>query len=87
MHWDCEDRQSARIDTYHDGLKKLIESGRAYPCFETPEELSLKRKSQLSAGRPPIYDRGALKLSQDEIESRIAAGETPHYRFMLHHET
>lgn len=87
MHWDCEDRQSARIDTYHAGLKKLIESGRAYPCFETPEELSLKRKSQLSAGRPPIYDRGALKLSQDEIESRIAAGETPHYRFMLHHET
>lgn len=87
MQWDCEDRQSARLDKYHAGLQKLIESGRAYPCFETPEELSLKRKSQLSAGRPPVYDRGALKLTPDEIESRIAAGEAPHYRFMLNHDT
>lgn len=87
MHWDVEDRQSARLDKYHAGLQKLIQSGRAYPCFETPEELSLKRKSQLSAGRPPVYDRSALKLSQGEIDSRMAAGEMPHYRFMLTHDT
>ena len=87
MHWDCEDRQSSRLDHYHAGLEQLLKSGRAYPCFETQEELSLKRKSQLSAGRPPVYDRSALKLSDDEIESRKAKGEVPHYRFLLNHDT
>lgn len=87
MNWDCEDRQSSRLDHYHNGLQSLLKSGRAYPCFESQEELSLKRKSQLSAGRPPVYDRSALKLSQDEIESRKAGGEVPHYRFLLNHDT
>ena len=87
MNWDCEDRQSSRLDHYHNGLESLLKSGRAYPCFESQEELSLKRKSQLSAGRPPVYDRSALKLSQDEIESRKAGGEVPHYRFLLNHDT
>ncbi|NBR41028.1 MAG: glutamate--tRNA ligase, partial [Alphaproteobacteria bacterium] len=48
MHWDCEDRQSSRLDHYHAGLERLLKSGRAYTCFETQEELSFKRKSQLS---------------------------------------
>lgn len=87
MNWDCEDRQSSRLDHYHNGLQSLLKSGRAYPCFESQEELSLKRKSQLSAGRPPVYDRSALRLSQDEIESRKAGGEVPHYRFLLNHDT
>jgi glutamyl-tRNA synthetase len=87
MNWDCEDRQSSRLNRYHNGLESLLKSGRAYPCFESQEELSLKRKSQLSAGRPPVYDRSALKLSQDEIESRKADGEIPHYRFLLNHDT
>ena len=87
MHWDCEDRQTSRLNHYHDGLERLLKSGRAYPCFESQEELSLKRKSQLSSGRPPVYDRSALKLSEDEIESRKAKGEVPHYRFLLNHDT
>lgn len=83
MNWDLEDRQSSRIDKYVSALEGLVAAGRAYKCFETQEELSLKRKSQLASGRPPVYDRAALKLSADEIAAKEAAGEKPHYRFML----
>lgn len=83
MTWDCEDRQSTRIDRYMDALNQLLASGRAYKCFETQDELSLKRKAQLAAGRPPVYDRAALKLTDDEIAAKEAAGEKPHYRFKL----
>lgn len=86
MNWDREDRQSSRLAEYRAALDRLLETGRAYPCFESQDELALKRKAQLAAGRPPVYDRAALSLSTDEIESRIAAGETPHYRFLLDHE-
>ena len=83
MDWDVEDRQSSRLDRYRAALDHLLASGRAYKCFETQEELSLKRKSQLAAGRPPVYDRAALKLTAEEIAAKEAAGEKPHYRFKL----
>ena len=86
LNWDSEDRQSEHLDRYHGAVETLLESGRAYACFESTEELALKRKSQLAAGKPPVYDRTALNLSSDEIESRIAEGEQPHYRFLLNHE-
>ena len=83
MHWDREDRQSTRIDRYLEALDQLLASGRAYKCFETQEELGLKRKAQLAAGRPPVYDRAALSLTAEEIAAKEAAGEKPHYRFKL----
>jgi glutamyl-tRNA synthetase len=83
MDWDVEDRQSSRLDRYHQALETLVASGRAYKCFETQEELSLKRKAQLAAGRPPVYDRAALKLTEAEIAEKEKAGENPHYRFKL----
>jgi glutamyl-tRNA synthetase len=83
MHWDQEDRQSSRIDRYLAALNQLLDAGRAYKCFESQDELSLKRKAQLAAGRPPVYDRAALKMSAEEIAAREAAGEKPHYRFLL----
>ncbi len=86
MEWACEDRQSARLSRYDDALAQLIASGRAYSCYETQEELSLKRKAQLMAGRPPVYDRAGLKLSEAEIAKFEAEGRQPHYRFLLEHE-
>jgi glutamyl-tRNA synthetase len=83
MEWDREDRQSSRINRYGEILDQLLKSGRAYKCFETPEELGLKRKAQLAAGRPPVYDRAALNLTTDEIAALESAGEKPHYRFKL----
>ena len=67
-------------------LNQLIASGRAYPCYETQEELSLKRKAQLMAGRPPVYDRAGLRLSEAEIAKFEEEGRRPHYRFLLEHE-
>ena len=83
MNWDSEDRQSARLDRYDAALKQLADAGRAYPCYETPEELALKRKAQLSAGRPPVYDRAALKLTDEQKAENEAAGRRPHWRFLL----
>ena len=49
----------------------LISKQLVYPCFEDPEELNLKRKAQLSSGKPPIYDRKSLNLTDKEIEEKI----------------
>ena len=86
MKWDCEDRQSARLARYDEALAQLVASGRAYACYETQEELSLKRKAQLMAGRPPVYDRAGLNLGDAEKAKFEEMGRRPHYRFLLKHE-
>ena len=83
MRWDCEDRQSDRLARYDNALAHLLETGRAYACYETAEELALKRKAQLNAGRPPVYDRAALKLTDEQKQAFVAEGRRPHYRFKL----
>ena len=83
MGWDCEDRQSSRLARYDEALGRLVKSGRVYACYETQEELSLKRKAQLSAGRPPVYDRAGQKLSAAEKEKFEKEGRRPHWRFLL----
>mgnify|MGYP006226237923 FL=1 len=62
MNCDSEGRQSARLDRYDAALKQLADAGRACSCYETPEELALKRKAQLSAGRPPVYDLSLIHI-------------------------
>ncbi len=83
LGWDGFARQSDRMARYAAAVETLKAAGRLYPCFETPEELELKRKLALSRGRPPIYDRAALKLSADEIAALIAQGIAPAWRFRL----
>lgn len=78
-----EERQSARFGHYEAAFERLVESGRVYPCFETPQELELKRKIQLGRGLPPIYDRAALLLTEAERAEKEAGGERPHWRFKL----
>ena len=85
MEWDSEDRQSQRLGRYDEALQKLVADGRAYACYETQEELALKRKAQLSAGRPPVYDRAALKLTEAQKAQFAAEGRRPHWRFLLDH--
>ena len=83
LNWTEEARQSARFERYREVTAKLIEEGLIYPCFETPEELELMRKSLLAKGLPPIYDRRALSLSEAQIAAYRAEGRKPHYRFKL----
>ncbi|WP_418592677.1 glutamate--tRNA ligase [Ponticoccus sp. (in: a-proteobacteria)] len=66
LTWDRVERQSQRLDRYHEAADRLREMGRFYEAWETPTELDLKRKKQLNMGKPPVYDRAALALSEDE---------------------
>jgi glutamyl-tRNA synthetase len=85
LHWDREERQSARLDRYAAAADRLRAAGRFYECFETPTELDLKRKKQLNMGRPPVYDRAALGLTEAERAAKRA--EAPGYwRFLLDQE-
>ncbi|MBF7012664.1 glutamate--tRNA ligase [Novosphingobium resinovorum] len=86
LHPEGEERQSARFVVYEEAFAKLEAAGRVYPCWETPQELDLRRKVLLGRGLPPIYDRAALKLSAEEKAAKIAAGDLPHWRFLLDHE-
>lgn len=86
LPWDEKTNQQGRADRYEEQIKTLKQNGRLYPCYETPEELSLKRKSQLSRGQPPIYDRAALDLSEEEKTAFESEGRKPHWRFKLEHE-
>jgi glutamyl-tRNA synthetase len=82
---DGEERQSARLDHYEAAFERLKAAGRVYPAYETAQELELKRKIRLGRGLPPIYDRAALALSEDERAAKEAEGAAPHWRFKLDH--
>lgn len=83
LEWDEFARQSDRNDRYEIAKQKLIKDGRLYPCYESQEELEVKRKMQLSRGLPPIYDRAALKLSAAEQAELEAKGVKAHWRLKL----
>ncbi|MEW4468793.1 glutamate--tRNA ligase [Parasphingorhabdus sp. JC815] len=84
---DSEERQSARFDRYEERFEELKAAGHVYPAYETAQELDLKRKVQLSRGKPPTYDRGALELTEADIAGLEAAGRKAHWRFKLDHDT
>ena len=82
LTWDRMEYQSKRMDKYLEAKQKLIDMGRLYECFETPVELDLKRKKQLNMGKPPVYDRAALALSEAE-KDKLRAERGSHWRFKL----
>ncbi len=85
LDWDREERQSARLDRYRAAFDTMLEAGRIYPCYETAQELEVRRKIALGRGLPPIYDRASLGLTEAEREAKEAEGIAPHWRFLLDH--
>ncbi|EKV32883.1 Glutamyl-tRNA(Gln) synthetase [Caenispirillum salinarum AK4] len=83
LGWDEEAFQSGRLADYDAAFERLKQAGRVYPCWETPEELDYKRNRQRARGRPPVYDRAALSLSDEEKARHEAEGRKPHWRFLL----
>ena len=83
LHWDRVERQSERLDQYHAAADDLRAKGRFYEAFETPTELDLKRKKQLNMGKPPVYDRAALALSESDKDALRAARGDGVWRFKL----
>lgn len=83
---DGEERQSARFDRYEAVFAEMVANGRIYAAYETPEELDLRRKILAGRGLPPVYDRAALKLTEDDRARLEAEGRRPHWRFRLEAE-
>ncbi|MBP5352785.1 MAG: glutamate--tRNA ligase [Alphaproteobacteria bacterium] len=81
--WCEEARQSARFARYDAMRDELIAKGRIYACYDTPEELQIKRKRAMAKGEAPIYDRQALHYTAADLERFAAEGRKPHYRFKL----
>jgi glutamyl-tRNA synthetase len=80
---DVRVRQSDRTQLYDEARDRLIASKRLYPAYETEEELEIKRGRARLLGRPPIYDRAALELTEDQKRAYEAQGRKPHWRFRL----
>ncbi len=76
---DAAVRQSDRSDFYEREFARLRATGRVYACYETPEELDLRRKILLGRGLPPVYER-------PEGENAPVEGREPHWRFRLDHQ-
>jgi len=76
-------RQSDRTALYDAARDRLIAAGRLYPAYETEQELEIKRGRARLLGRPPIYDRAALALTDAEKRAYEAQGRQPHWRFRL----
>lgn len=79
LDWDDEARQSARFDLYERRFEELKAAGRVYACYETPEELDLRRKVLLGRGLPPVYER-------KPADAPVPEGRAPHWRFRLDHD-
>ncbi|WP_127562028.1 glutamate--tRNA ligase [Nioella ostreopsis] len=86
LTWDRIEKQSERLDRYATAADELREKGRFYEAWETPTELDLKRKKQLNMGLPPVYDRAALNLSDDEQAKMRAERGQGVWRFKLNQE-
>ena len=71
---DLVRRQSERIAAYDAAIETLKAQGRLYPAYETADELDRRRKRQQALGRPPIYDRAALRLTDAERAALEASG-------------
>lgn len=84
--WDRLEKQSTRLDRYHAAADELRAKGRFYEAFETPTELDLKRKKQLNMGKPPVYDRAALALTEAEKDALRAERGDGVWRFKLDQE-
>jgi glutamyl-tRNA synthetase len=88
LHWlgifpDATRYQSRRLENYDAAVERLKEAGVLYACYETPEELDLRRKIRRTRALPPVYGREALKLTADDKAAFEADGRRPHWRFLL----
>jgi glutamyl-tRNA synthetase len=83
MTWDETFKQSEKFDRYREAAEGLKAKGLLYPCYETAEELERRKKIALSRGKPPVYDRAALELTDQQRKDLEASGRKPHWRFKL----
>ncbi|MEM7728456.1 MAG: glutamate--tRNA ligase [Pseudomonadota bacterium] len=83
LEWQETFKQSDRFKLYDQAAEKLKKAGLLYPAYDTAEELDRQRKLQAVKGKPPIYDRRALDLTDEQKAAYEAEGRKPHWRFKL----
>ena len=79
-------KQSQRRDIYRTYVKQLLDNGKAYIAFDTPEELDAKR-AEIANFQYDAKTRGmmrnSLTMSEEEVKSLIDAGEKYVVRFLI----
>jgi glutamyl-tRNA synthetase len=81
--WGKTFKQSERFGMYDEAAEKLKADGLLYACYETSEELDRQRKLLRVAGKPPVYNRAGLELTDEQKTAFEAEGRSPHWRFKL----
>jgi glutamyl-tRNA synthetase len=79
-------RQSQRMERYAREAHRLLESGAAYRCWCTPDELEAVRRDQEARKEPPRYNRRCLSLADAERAAFEAEGRKPVIRFRVEPE-
>jgi glutamyl-tRNA synthetase len=75
--------QGANLPRHQADVKRLLENGSAYRCFCTPAELEERRRASAASKEAFKYDRRCDRLSPEEVERRVAAGEPYVVRFRV----
>ena len=73
--------QSDRLPLYLEAAETLMRNGAAYRCFCSSERLEQVRAEQARQKLPPRYDGRCRNLTQDEVDQRLASGESSVVRF------
>ena len=84
LNWDEEPiNQRERIEIHKNQIRKLLESGAAYRCFTSDQEISELKEEQKKRGLPPKHDNRHRNLTSEEIKSFIAQGRSSVIRFKI----
>jgi len=83
LDWDRSFNQSDRFELYEAAAASLKARGLLYACYETADELDRQRKLQRARGKPPVYNRAGLSLTDQQIAAYESEGRQPHWRFKL----
>jgi glutamyl-tRNA synthetase len=75
--------QSRRLPLYQGTAERLRQSGHAYYCFCTKEELEQRRTQAVAAGKPPMYDRRCRAIDPSVAYERFQAGQPGALRFAV----
>ncbi|UCC41869.1 MAG: glutamate--tRNA ligase [Candidatus Aminicenantes bacterium] len=68
-------RQSLRLEIYKSHTQRLLEEGKAYYCFCSPEELEREREKAISSGEMPVYSGKCRSIPSNETQQRVTSGE------------
>jgi len=76
-------RQSERLELYHEYADKLLESGAAYHCYCSKEELDVEREQAKTQRKAYIYSAKCRSLTAEDKEKYEAEGRKPSLRLKV----